>query len=176
MFTVTGFRLLPGSPPLYSLLLRLLLWLLPLLLSLLPSLLAPPIGPTLGACLMVALTFALRLFTLCVGRPQGGGEGEEEEVVWDGAIGATTWDTLLPHRHPLAGFLLQVTTHLTTHPPPAGGSWPGGVLLLPGAPPPRPRPPGSLPLATHGLAHRCSRPPGRHRPAASSACHLQVHA
>ena len=108
---MTGFRLVPGRPPLYSLVLRLLLWLLPLLLALLPAILPPPIGPSLAAALTLAFTFTLRLVSrVIIGQKAsvGGGEGEEEELVWDGVLGPTTWTILTPPRHPLAGFFLQV--------------------------------------------------------------------
>ena len=111
-FTLTGFRLVPGRPPFYSLVLRLLLWLLPLLLALLPAILPPPLGPSLAATLILGFTFTLRLISHLIGQKSsaGGGEGEEEELVWDGVLGATTWTILLPPRHPLAGLLLQVHT------------------------------------------------------------------
>ena len=107
---MTGFRLVPGHPPLYSLLLRLLLWLLPLLLVLLPAILPPPLGPSLAASLILGFTLTLRLISHVIGQKPsaGGGEGEEEELVWDGVLGPTTWTILLPPRHPLAGFFLQV--------------------------------------------------------------------
>ena len=111
---MTGFRLVPGRPPLYSLVLRLLLWLLPLLLALLPAILPPPLGPSLAAALTLGFTLTLRLVSRVIGQKPsvGGGEGEEEELVWDGVLGPTTWTILLPPRHPLAGFLLQVDRRL----------------------------------------------------------------
>ena len=110
VFTVTGFRLVPGHPPFYSPILRLLLWLLPLLLVLIPAILPPPLGPSLAAALILGFTLILRLISRVIGQKPsvGGGEGEEEELVWDGFLGPTTWTILLPPRHPLAGFLLQV--------------------------------------------------------------------
>ena len=110
VFTVTGFRLVPGHAPFYSLLLRLLLWLLPLLLVLLPAILPPPLGPSLAAALILGFTIALRLTSCVIGQKPsvGGGEGEEEELVWDGVLGPTTWTVLLPPRHLLAGLALQV--------------------------------------------------------------------
>ena len=110
VFTVTGFRLVPGHAPFYSLLLRLLLWLLPLLLVLLPAILPPPLGPSLAAALILGFTIALRLASCVIGQKPsvGGGEGEEEELVWDGVLGPTTWTVLLPPRHLLAGLFLQV--------------------------------------------------------------------
>lgn len=110
LFTLTGFRLLPGPCPGYSSLLRLLLWLLPLLVTLLPSLLPPPFGPCLSGVLLLALPLTLQIFTRCLCKGRGaGGEGEEEELGWDGPLGAATWAVLLPPRPWLTGFIFQVS-------------------------------------------------------------------
>ena len=178
---MTGFRLVPGHPPLYSLLLRLLLWLLPLLLVLLPAILPPPLGPSLAASLILGLTLTLRLISHVIGQKPsaGGGEGEEEELVWDGVLGPTTWTILLPPRHPLAGFFLQVHNFLlffeTKYSLAALAGKRGGICLLPCLAPPRPGLHLGAQLATcrrHQLVHRRRRAPGCHCSTSSRTCHL----
>ena len=171
---MTGFRLVPGRPPLYSLVLRLLLWLLPLSLALLPAILPPPLGPSLAAALTLAFTFTLRLVSrVIIGQKAsvGGGEGEEEELVWDGVLGPTTWTILTPPRHPLAGFFLQVQgissfdTEAKSFPT-ASACQRGGSVVLPGAAPScRGKHPGTQ-LAIcgrHQLVHHHRCAPGCHR-------------
>ena len=178
---MTGFRLLPGQCPPYSLLLRLLLWLLPLLLTLPTSLLSPPLGPSLAAGLLLILTLSLRLISHFMGGVPGGGggEGEDEELVWDGARGAATWAVLLPPRNLAAGLILQVRPrcYQSSPVPAAACCLPGRGLLLPG-PAPCSRGPGpGAPMASPPgpcLAHGDCSPPVSCGPTTPRACHLQV--